>query len=279
MQITKKIIIIVFLIINNNIFCQIKNQNNCIIKLLDSETKNEINEFRLISKKFDSDEKLIGKNIVDCDFNDSILILSPQYDSKLIYGFKDTVYLSPKIKQLEVVSIYSNKKSKKYRIGSKNKNVDLLSSFGFQYHRDLKLVTFFPNIKKKKLKIIEGYIFLEKLDSSLNLSLSFFENKNDSIGKCIKSHINVIDSIQNKGWFRLNIPTNLHLPENGFYIKIQNFDNTENKIFIGFNYYNEKTKIKSYIINTSNNEINFLHNRQGENLKNIGVKLFFIAKE
>ena len=179
-----------------------------------------------------------------------MILISNGYEAQYLeYNqIKDTIFLHSNSFELEAIQIIEKKKSKYYYLGSRRKRWDVQNSFGFDFYKNQKFATIFPNTSGEKRKIIEGYIYIVKKDTAPDLVINIYQNLNGKFGELLSSDITVQDEPKNEGWYRLNINNNIKFPLEGIIISILNMNGKSNSIYIGMNYYKKKMNIHSYTI-------------------------------
>lgn len=275
---------IVLLIINLNSllgFSQDTNQEVFIVA--DFESHQLISDCKVYSKNGEIQKNSLGQFKYDCSSNDSLLIVASGYEYQVVSCIekKDTFFLKFNQIDLEEVTISGVKKdTKQFYLGSRKKKIDVWSAYGFDFFRNQKLITFFPNGSGKQLRLLEGYIFLDKKDTiQPNLLITFYVNNNGQLGEKIAKNITVYDQNKKRTWFQLNLNNQkIKIPSNGFYISIENYNETPNTLFIGLNEFKEELNIKSYtVVNNIWYELP-LSDDPPEERKHFGVKFYFRVK-
>lgn len=277
----KKLILLLFILISLVGFSQ--NSNPELFVVADNESHLLINDCKVYNRLGELQRNSLGQFAFECQTDDSLLIVASGYEFKVINcdDKKDTVFLLYNEISLEEVTITgTNKKVKYFYLGSRKKKIDFSTSYGFDFFKNQKMITFFPNTSGKQLKIIEGYIFLTKKDTiQPNLLITFYENNNGQLGPELAKGVTVFDQNKKRAWFQLNLNNQkVKIPSNGFYIKIESYTEVPNTLFLGLNEYKEELNIKSYtIVNNVWYELP-LTNDSNEERKHFGVKFYFKVK-
>ncbi|GEM_PF-4640069 len=273
-------ITVLFLAVFNLIYSQ--NKSNCNMIVVDELTKEVLVNSRVYVKTHEILPE-IPKNgifIIPCDYKDSLYVISAGYEDQLLFNQRDTVYLKSNQIDLEEITIVAlKKKSKYFLIGSKNRNCDFNTSFGFDYFQNQKMITLFPNKLKKEVQIEEGYIFLRFNDTiAPNLILTFYENEEGKIGKELSKNIKVFKGDKKNGWYQLNLmKEKIKIPKKGLIISIQNLSNKSNSVYLGLTEFKEDLGIKTYIFKDDNwSEFPIIENENER--KHYGVKFYFKVK-
>lgn len=272
----KNKIIVFFILIVSLSF--IKDNDECYLYIFDQKTKKPILNGHVFSKENEFVTNGNGQFKIPCNFNDSILIHASGYEDSLLV-FKqgtDTIFLLENSLELEPITVIGqSKRTKYYQIGKKNKKIDHAFGFwGINKNRnelpiDFQLVSIFPNSNGNRMKVEEGYIYLENKDSLSNVSLTFYKNDNGKFGDLIADKILTENIKKSKGWCRLILKDKIILPKEGYIVVVQKIDLLNQNTFVGLIEYKKEMGIKSFVY-LNNLPVPTLHN-----FENMGVKLYF----
>lgn len=260
-----------------------QNQTACNFVVADSDNHQTITECSIYSRNGELNRDSDGKFTMNCNLNDSLLVIASGYEHQFIKCNRicDTVFLKTNQIELEEVTVSGQKKkTKSFYFGSRKKKLDAKTAYGFDIFNKQKLITIFPNNTGKSLRVEEGYIFLEKIDTiQPNLLITFYENKNGQLGSEIAKGITVHDQDKKRTWFQLNLnDQKIKIPENGIIITIENYNLKPNTLYLGMNEYNDSLMIKTYtVVDNVWYELP-LTNDSNEERKHFGVKFYFKVK-
>lgn len=256
----------------------IKDNDECYLSVFDQKTKKPILNSHVYSKEKEFITDGQGQFKIPCNFNDSILIHASGYEDSLLVFTKgtDTIFLLENTLELEPITVIGqSKKTKCYQIGKKNKKINLAYCFwGINIRKnelpiDFQLVSIFPNPNGVRMKVEEGYIYLENKDSLSNVSLTFYKNDNGKFGDLIADKILTENIKKSKGWCRLILNEKIILPKEGFIVVVKKIDLLNQNTSVGLIEYKKEMGIKS-IVCLNNLPVPTLHN-----FENMGVKLYF----
>jgi hypothetical protein len=258
-------------------------QTKCQIYVVDSQTIKEIESSKVFIRTGELIKNSLSGYNIFCNYNDSIYISADGYEFQMIdyNSIIDTIFLELNKIELEPVVITAKKtRTKYYYLGSRSKKCKHFQAYGFDFFKNQKIVTYFPNNSDKDRRIEEGYIYINKIDTTQpNLILTFWENENGQMGKELLKNITVSSNKVKKGWYTLNFNTSnrIKIPQDGIFISIQNLDERDNNIFIGMIEYKDEFNIKTFsVINNIWYELPISENI--EERKHYGVKIYFKVK-
>ena len=232
------------------LFCLSRSiMDSCSITIFEESNNLPLSEVLVYTKEDLLQTNSMGIVKLPCNYVDTILIKRLGYETQIrVFPFNnDTIYLKLNSLMFEPITVVGNAKSKKYKLGRKNRKYDY--GVGLRGNSELKVCSVINNSFGRRKRIHEAYIFLSNRGSRENvITIDIYKNQNGHIGRPISTGIHLIERRIKKGWFQLDLDEKIIIPKEGIILLIKvNGINRKNS-FVGMLEYLENQNVDSYLV-------------------------------